>query len=252
MFRENHNLEGQLEYRISRGTNTIEFLKANFDGADLRETVYVTANPQFYRNRQEIDVDIHKVENIWRENWDDEKKTVLPGDTTKHAKKASKEYPNKRLIVHYIQPHYPFITSDEDRELFSGDQAFLKPDKPGCWQQVMTGELEVTKETIWKAYTETLNRALPHAEELLNHLTGKTVVTADHGNMVGERARPFPIREWGHPSGIYTRELVKVPWFVHESGKRKEIYAEELESDTVEMNEEVVTKRLKELGYMER
>jgi len=30
--------------------------------------------------------------------------------------------------------------------------------------------------------------------------------------MFGERASPIPIQEWGHPEGIWTDKLVKVPW----------------------------------------
>ncbi|ELZ23103.1 hypothetical protein C475_15679, partial [Halosimplex carlsbadense 2-9-1] len=94
----------------------------------------------------------------------------------------------------------------------------------------------------------------PRVKELLGELSGKTVVTSDHGNMLGERARPIPIREWGHPDGVYTPELVTVPWLEYESGPRREVVAEapvdETESgDAVE--DDVVAERLRNLGYAE-
>jgi hypothetical protein len=247
MFAEQHTLEGRLERRISRASSTQEWLHANFKNQDLRDTVYVTANPQYYRHQDDLETTFHAVKNVWKEEgWDTKLKTVLPEVTTKHAIDAAKQYPNKRLLVHYIQPHYPFLT--EDGQPFDNDQAFLKPDEPGSWNQVMSGELDTDREIIWAKYRETLDRTLPSVKELLDAIEGKSIVSADHGNMVGERARPFPIREWGHPRGIYTPELVAVPWFVVE-GERREIIADEPVDTQDSMADEVVEERLEDLGY---
>jgi hypothetical protein len=52
---------------------------------------------------------------------------------------------------------------------------------------------------------------------------------------------------YGHPEGVYTEHLVKVPWLVYESGERKEVVAEaSTDSELVEGTEE----RLKDLGYL--
>jgi hypothetical protein len=69
--------------------------------------------------------------------------------------------------------------------------------------------------------------------------------------MVGERAFPFPIREWGHPRGIYTEQLVKVPWLVDDTGPRRKVVTEAAESETSDVDEETVADRLKNLGYAE-
>src|SRR6056297_1717045 len=55
IFRNQSELPGHLESRTSKGSSTVEFLKANFDGRDLRDTVYVTANPQLYWKRDIIE-----------------------------------------------------------------------------------------------------------------------------------------------------------------------------------------------------
>ncbi|WP_342764802.1 hypothetical protein [Haladaptatus sp. W1] len=115
----------------------------------------------------------------------------------------------------------------------------------------MESELDVSRGSIWHAYTGNLLRSLPHVEQLMDALTGRTVVTADHGNMVGERAFPFPIREWGHPRGMYTEELVKVPWLVHENGPRKDITTEGSDEEMEAVDDAVVSDRLEQLGYME-
>lgn len=69
--------------------------------------------------------------------------------------------------------------------------------------------------------------------------------------MLGERAWPVPIREWGHPRGIYTEELVKVPWLVIGSDSRPAIVAEEQTRDREAVDQDVVAERLRDLGYAE-
>lgn len=247
MFESHAELPGLLESRTSRSSSTREFLKANFADRDLLDTVYVTANPQLYRHREWVDVKFHEVRHIWQEaGWDETHKTVVPKTTTEYALAAADDHPDKRLVVHYIQPHYPFLTSGD--QPFEDSQAFLRPQEGGSWYQIMTGDLEVSRSEIWDAYVETLERALPAVQKLIDGLEGKTVVTADHGNMVGERAHPIPIREWGHPHSIYTEQLVNVPWLVVD-GQRREITAEESVGTTTNVADEVVEERLENLGY---
>ncbi|WP_076145062.1 alkaline phosphatase family protein [Natrinema saccharevitans] len=247
MFEEHADLPGQFESRQSRSSSTREFLKANFQGRDLLDTVYVTANPQLYRHRDWLDVQFHEVRHIWQqEGWDDKYQTVMPETTTEHAIEAAAEHPDKRLIVHYIQPHYPFLIDEEVG--FDNSQLFLKPDEAASWDEVMKGILEVDRSSLWEAYITTLKRALPSVKDLINNIEGKSVITSDHGNMVGERASPFPIREWGHPRGIYTKELVKVPWLVVD-GERREILVEEQVETESKIADDIVEERLKDLGY---
>ena len=248
MFERRSRLPGRLEQRRSRGSATTEFLQANINDSDLRDTVYVTSNPQLYRNRDAIDASFHDVVHIWREEgWDEEYGTVLPETVTEYTRRAAEDYPNKRLFVHYMQPHYPFIGSrtDFDKGHLTGGK------RENVWNQLFIGELDTEREDIWRIYEENLDRALPHVEELMYELGGKTVVTADHGNMVGERSFPIPIREWGHPRGIYTKELITVPWLTFENGPRREIRTEAAVTQPEEINDDVVAERLRNLGYAE-
>ncbi|WP_123538111.1 type 2 periplasmic-binding domain-containing protein [Halosimplex salinum] len=248
MFTEQSTLEGRLEHRTSRGSSTREFLKGNFQNRELHDTVYVTANPQLYRHRDWLGASLHAVEHVWmEEGWDETRQTVLPETTTEAALDAAKRYPDKRLLVHYLQPHYPFIT--DETLPFDDSQPLGNPNEPASWYHVMTGDLSPSTADIWRAYRDNLDRALPHVERLLNDIEGRTVVTSDHGNMVGERAWPFPIREWGHPRGIYTEKLVKVPWLIHESGNRKSTAADEPKQETDHVASDVVERRLEDLGY---
>lgn len=247
MFAEQADLPGTLESRNSRGSNTVEFLTANFADRDLRDTVYVTANPQLYRHRDSIEPELHATVDVWQEDgWDEEKKTVLPETMADRTLEAAERFPEKRIVSHFIQPHYPFLI---DETVFDDSQAFLKQDEAGSWQQVMTGELSVSTDSVWRAYRATLDRALPSVERLLEELDGKVVVTADHGNMVGERARPVPVIEWGHPQQLYTEELVRVPWHVREGERRRRVESESASEPSSEVESDAVEERLADLGY---
>lgn len=107
-FADRVHLPGTLEQRQSLASSTPEFLRANLDGRDLRDTVYVTANPTL-RQIGEINTTFHAVVDVWNTDWDSDLCTVPPAPVTDRAIDAAKRYPNKRLIVHYLQPHYPFI-----------------------------------------------------------------------------------------------------------------------------------------------
>lgn len=249
MFEQYCELNGRLEQKTSRGSNTVEFLRGNFHGRDLTDTVYVTANPQLYRNRHRIDTSLYKSLNIWMEDgWNEEYGTVLPETTTEYAIQAAKDYPHKRLIVHYIQPHYPFLSSETS---FDKGQLEDSDDPYSFWLQIMMGELDISSNDIWSMYVENLERTVESVRDLLDELTGKTILTSDHGNMVGETSTPLPIEEWGHPWGTYTKELVTVPWLVIDDNQRRQIEAETIEDHTGDAESETVEDRLEALGYTE-
>jgi hypothetical protein len=249
-FRVTNTISGDIETKISRGSNTSEFLKANCNGQNLEDTVYVTASPIYYYHRDTIDASFHEVINVWNEEgWHDEVKTVLPETTTDYALDAAEKYPNKRLLVHYIQPHYPFIESDTEF-----DKKHLHEDgemEKSFWHELNHGRLDVSRRQLWDLFEENLERALPHVDKLVEELDGRTVVTSDHGNMFGERSTPIPHSFYGHPPKLYTDPLVRVPWLVQQAGERREIVTGESRADTDSIDDETVSERLADLGYVE-
>ncbi|WP_416841649.1 hypothetical protein [Haloferax sp. DFSO52] len=249
MFEQQNTLPGQLEKRISRGSHTVEFLRGNFANRDLQDTVYISASPQFFAQREELAATFYDVVNVWIEDgWDESIGTVLPETMTRRAIEVSERYPDKRLIIHYLQPHYPFINAPELNPRNPYEDIESKAD---IWGELMEKKRTVAPETVWAAYRDNLQIALPSVEELMQTLPGRTVVTSDHGNMIGERSAPIPIREWGHPPGIHTTELVTVPWLVFDNGERKEILAGESVATEDDVSSDVVTKRLENLGYVD-
>jgi len=241
-FRELSSIEGTLGRRLSNASNTVEFLENNFDGRDLRDTVYVTANGQISNYVDDLDLRLHAVEPLYSTAWDDDVGTVLAAPVVEAAKRAATEYPDKRLVVHFVQPHIPFVrsetTDDKDRH---AEYPF--------WVRFRMGDVAMTPSQIRDAYRDNLEYVLPYAADLLASLEGKSVVTADHGNVFGERARPLPVREWGHPKGVYAKALVTVPWLEHPYETRRDIVAEDGRGLDIEADPAVVEDRLLALGY---
>ncbi|MFC7203574.1 hypothetical protein ACFQJC_08615 [Haloferax namakaokahaiae] len=250
MFAKQSPLTGELHSRTSRGSNTMEFLHANFEGRKMHDTVYVTANPQFRRHEDQIDAEFHAVIDVWLDDgWNETYNTVMPETTARYALEAAEKYPEKRILVHYLQPHYPFIDSEStfDKKHLHDES----DDTIDFWHEIMFGRLDVRADEVWPLYRKTLDQAFPHVQSVLDRIEGRHVVTADHGNMVGERARPIPIREWGHPEGIHTEELVKVPWLVYNNEDRRSISIDPPREKSTKANSDVVASRLRHLGYTE-
>ena len=254
MFESVNRLEGTLSPRISKGSSTVEWLQANFAGRNLRDTVYVTANPQLEQNRDRWDVELHESINVWLDDgWDEATGTVRAETMTDAALDAAEQFPNKRLVVHYMQPHYPFVPAETEFDkdhLRNVDSGGSEPSSENVWNQKFIGALDVSRDELWSMYVENLEYVLESVERLLNILSGKTVVTADHGNYVGERASPIPIREYGHPRGLYDPPVVRVPWLVHKHGTRKDIQTAKVDSEAETAESDLINERLRDLGYL--
>lgn len=247
MFEAESSLPGDLSSRTSRGSNTVEFLRGNFEGRQLHDTVYVTANPQFRRHEEKFETEFFDVIDIWKDDgWDETYGTVLPETTARYATEAAEKYPDKRLLVHFMQPHYPFL--DLDSTFDKGHLHNEGEETDDFWHEIFYGRLDIDPVDVWDLYMQTLRKTLPHVEGLLRRIEGRSIVTSDHGNMVGERASPVPIREWGHPQGIHVPTLVRVPWLVYESGTRRDTVSETPVSDR-DVDPQTIENRLQALGY---
>ena len=247
MFEAQNHIPGDPQRRRSLGSESWEYLRANFAGGEFHDTVYVTANP--YATKLP-DGTFHAVIDLLEDGWDAEHRTVLPETMVAAAQRAAEQYPNKRLIVHFMQPHYPFIGDAGRRFEHAGFGQSPTGDESDTKRHVWgsLGHGRIRKSHVWEAYRENLDIVLPHVEALLESLSGKSVVTADHGNLLGERTRPLPVRGYGHPRGLDAPELRTVPWLVVEGEDRRSVVAEP-PVDTAGPNEAVVEQRLEALGY---
>ncbi|MFB6242338.1 MAG: hypothetical protein ABEJ36_06085 [Candidatus Nanosalina sp.] len=247
-FREENTLEGELDSRISRATDSPGFIRANFNGKDLTDTVYVTANPHVGKVDEGV---FHAVVDEPLKEFSDELGTVPPEKVTEAAIKAGKEYPDKKLVIHYMQPHDPPIGEEGRKIREEAGMEGWRPDRSedkGRRMMNLLAKGKIGKEEAREAYRENLRIVLGEVEKLLEQLDGKTVVTADHGEMFGESPYPFLGRMYEHWKRPKTLELCRVPWMVVENGDRREIRAGEPEDRRITSEDEIRDK-LERLGY---
>ncbi|RRJ31592.1 hypothetical protein EIK79_07520 [Halocatena pleomorpha] len=252
------SLEGELTTFQSRGSSSAEFMIENFGGRTYNDTVYVTANPH---EKRVLDGSFYHTDRAWVDAWSEEDGIVLPEDLSKRARSVHEEYPNKRLIVHFMQPHVPFIGETQltvNSRVTSGLREMMRDDADSdpdgdfefAWEALRRGEIE--EGVFWEAYRDNLIRVLDTAIPLSEKLPGKTVITADHGNAIGEWATPFPMPVYFHPSNVRIPSLNTVPWFVPPYTERKPIVRSEPSSDASDRtteSDDTVTERLVALGY---
>jgi len=201
-------VKGETEGRTTLGSSTAEFVEKNFSKGDFSDVVYVTGNPHFSKKLfseltgRDPDETFHEVFHTYMSDWDSENGTVLPEPLIRDAKTARKLFPDKRLVVHFMQPHHPFVNSE-----IENDSAMVGKDEDNkIWSRLERGE--VTKRHIWSSYRKNMEYILDEIDEFTDKLEGKTIVTSDHGNAVGESTF------YGHPGDIETKELREVPWDV--------------------------------------
>lgn len=200
----------------------------------MSETLYITSNP--FSNEKIDSKEFAGVEEVWRNGWDDELGTVPPRNVTDTAIKMSRHKDHRRTIVHYMQPHHPFIPNPIDEGINKKD-----PSNPhqSIWPMLREGDIE--KNDAWEAYRDNLLYVLDDVKLLLNNIEKENIlITADHGNAFGEWG------VWGH--GQYPISSVRsVPW-VRTSAKDKKSYDTDVSSKGEDIDT-TVSERLQSLGY---
>ncbi|WP_257297844.1 hypothetical protein [Haloarchaeobius sp. FL176] len=252
-FEERCEFEGDLQSVISRGGRSWEFMEGNFVGKTFHDTIYVTANPHTGKLADDV---FHAVEPLYLEEWDDKNETVLPETVVEEALAAHQRFPDKRLIVHFMQPHRPYLgpTGEELRAKYDvrgfnrhvANEERSHDSRESFSKMVERGKIPAEK--AQKAYSETLDIVLEHVAELLDGIDGKTVISSDHGELLGERMNFLTNPKFGHShDAIRNRTLYEVPWLEIE-GDRRHITEDE-PVDTESGSDENLEDRLRALGY---
>lgn len=159
-----------------------------------------------------------------------------PRYVTDRAVTLDREAEYDRTILHYFQPHSPWVSNalDEDRGLHRYEDD---------WWGYLTETDDLEK--VWKAYLDELRYALDDVELLLRNLDAeKVVITADHGEAFGEYG------VLGHKIGSIHPKVRKVPW-VETTATDLNTYSPSTappNGDT-SMSTSSVTEQLEALGY---
>lgn len=223
----------------SVGSMSEEWMKKTFTeeyAAEMDQTAYVTAN--VFSDDILDDGQFQTLDEVWEYAWDDETGTIPPGTVTDRAIDVARKQDPDRLIVHYMQPHHPFV-GDERVETADADP-FGREGGVSAVDALRRDELSYDE--FWTAYRSNLELVLEYVSTLLtNHDAETAVITSDHGDALGE---------WGiydHPAGCLHPSVTNVPWIETSAWDTGE-YTPEIEPEAASTPD--IEERLESLGYM--
>lgn len=202
----------------------------------LEETAYVCANP--FSDRFCSPDQFQTLDEVWRYAWDSDTGTVLPRPVTDRAITHGRSTDADRLVVHYMQPHVPFLT-DGATGISQDNYDFDTPSAIDDWDRVERGDLSRSTAISW--YRETLATVLREVDVLLSNVDmDRVVITSDHGEAFGEGGL------YGHPGGTDLPCLTRVPWVETTATDRETRVPSEYSDEGSDLSRE---ERLKALGY---
>ena len=230
----------------SVGSCSSEWLTETFGDSsgrpEVSRTAMVTGNTWTDRY---LDADrFSLLDEVWKYAWDEELGTVPADAITDRAVRVARDHAPDRLVVHYMQPHHPFVPDP-----LSGDGGMARTSthssESNPWVLLRKGK--VTEQRVREAYEANLAYVLASVKKLRENVDGRIVLTADHGNLFGEWGL------YGHPMHTPVPALLAVPW-AETTGENQRTYDPTLSPPeplpvTRIYGAEADTDRLEALGY---
>lgn len=245
-------LSGRLEKGISPACCTVEWCKRSFRKR-YEDIVYISANP-IVNSKVEVKgfsakKHFSKVIDVWDWGWSQDLGTVHPATVNNAVHLLGDTYPDKRFVIHYLQPHEPYLgrvesagfprpkggtvltglrdnPTDDFLEMSIGILAFFAKHfrvfggRPS-WKirELMHMPPATPMDAVRRrfgdaglrqAYEDNLKLALKHVARLAKELTGNIIITSDHGELLGER------NDYSHRVECIDPLLMEIPWFAVE------------------------------------
>jgi hypothetical protein len=222
----------------SIGSNSGQWMRRNFNDTyreEMQKTALVTGNAKTFAINNQDDFEI--LDEVWRYAWENNDEMFEPKYITDRAISISRQKDPEKLIVHYMQPHLPFLP------YFDGTfRTKLHSEGINQWRDARVGLRDW--DTMWSQYIDNLEYVLEYVELLLNSIDAETVViSADHGEAVGEWGI------YGHPD-IPMRVLREVPWVVTSAEDTGEYEPESTHGGSAQKETHISREdQLKALGY---
>lgn len=221
----------------SVGSHSIEWIDKTFRFANpdvLTETVYITGNHYAHRIKN---ADFSIFENL--NGYSGEFPAPPAHIITDRTVDICRENDWERCIVHYMQPHKPFLRrSGKDRREVKIANEWSKGHQ--LYHHYFNGS--ISKEELINGFINNLRYVLDEVSILLDNVEApKTIITSDHGQALGERFI------WDHHPGVKIDSLKEVPWI--ECAAKDKQQLEPMGFDEVEKSNNSAEKRLKHLGY---
>jgi len=244
----------------SPASTSIDWIQRHFADEHRQhwqDAAYVTANPFASHDTSHAqsadldDKDLGHLELVYQHGFGDVGgiKTTPPGTVTDAAIRTWREEDVDRMIVHYMQPHQPFRSRPEWESVYSNLENLageVNEGGPDIWHRHRQGEFD--RDELWAAYRDNLDWVWADVEgRLLENVEGEVVVTADHGNGMGEWG------VWSHPPGSISPQVRQVPVIGPITGRDTESVRPDpqpsADTSSALEREKNVNEQLEALGY---
>lgn len=117
---------------------------------------------------------------------------------TDHAIAQGRNLEMDRLVIHYMQPHAPYLPAALERG--HATETEVSP-----FRAFIDGD--ASEEEVWELYLDNVRYVLDSVDDLLENLDAeKVIITADHVELFGEWFM------YGHGVGLPYPRIKRVPW----------------------------------------
>jgi hypothetical protein len=230
---------GHLEQRLG-ASDTFDWLHSAFNGNGTNNIVYISAHPGINGkgvwwgdfNAKER---FHQVIDAWLDAWNWDLGSAAPAEVARIAEKAIDDNPRRKIIVHFMQPHFPYrnapcpstyfdlrctkrnaelgmVLERLLRNLIASLDIGLSRFRLAYWRLkklLRLNFLEDLNEIYWREYSledlrrfykDNLEWVLESAGEIVDKFDDeRIVITSDHGEAFGEAGDLFHLYRTRNP-----------------------------------------------------
>jgi len=189
---------GKLSKMISPASHTIDWIKYCMK-EEHKDMILLTTSPHFDPSRlkkYKVKNCFYKIKHLWKNYYNEKLGVVHPESMIDAFNITKMRYPDKRIILWFMQPHRPYIINKEKSWT---DYHKLKD----------TNAEEINYEDIeksYEAYVDNLYLVMKVIKNIIPKMKGKVIITSDHGNLFGK------YNVFLHPRMLRVPELVEVPY----------------------------------------
>ena len=204
-FKKVNDIKGKLIPLYSIGSTSGEWAQKTFI-KKYNDLIYISSCPIIGKVKYTKGFIPFELIDILKDGFDEKLQTVLPEKVNETFLRL--EYnPKKRYILHYMQPHHPFLGKNGIKATGFTQWKYGRVLGEAVWDLIRNKKISL--ERAKQGYESCLEFVLESVKKLLSsvNIEGKIVITSDHGQLFGEHGKI------GHPQGSPAfEELRKVPY----------------------------------------
>lgn len=150
------------------------------------------------------------IDDVWDWGYDQSIETVPASAVNKRLRAVEDLDDDRRVIGHYVQPHFPWVRGHDWAA--EAEVAYPPPQRKSVDPSENTAQptfsvanvqAKLGEDGVAAAYRDNLAYVLSWIDEVLDDLSGRVIITADHGCY---------LKDYSYPAESDDPTLHKVPW----------------------------------------